>query len=45
MLPVLRAEVHFFIPGMPADFNRLGSELTKWLADTSEPLRVEWKNH
>ena len=41
--PPVRAECHFFIPGMPADFNRLGSELTRWLADTSAPLCFEWK--
>ena len=38
-----RAEVHFFIPGMPADFNRMGSKLIGWLKDTSAPLVVEWK--
>ena len=42
--PPVSAEVHFFIPGMPADFNRLGSELTRWLADTSAPLVIEWRN-
>lgn len=42
--PPTRAEIHFFIPGMPADFNRMGSELIAWLADTSEPLLIEWKN-
>jgi hypothetical protein len=42
--PTVRAEIHFFIPGMPADFNRMGSELIGWLADTSVPLRFEWKN-
>ena len=40
--PPVRAEIHFFIPGMPADFNRFGSQLSGWLADTSEPLCVEW---
>ncbi|HXQ34186.1 MAG TPA: hypothetical protein VN843_09250 [Anaerolineales bacterium] len=42
--PPLRSETHFFIPGLPADFNTMGSELTAWLADTSLPLRVEWRN-
>lgn len=38
------AEVHFFIGGMPADFNRMGEEITRWLADTSTPLLIEWKS-
>lgn len=42
--PPVTAEVHFFMPGMPADFNRMGSELTRWLADTSGPLVIEWKD-
>jgi len=42
--PPVRAEAHFFIPGMPADFNRMGSELIAWLADTRLPLRMEWRN-
>lgn len=42
--PPLCAETHFFIPGMPADFNRMGSELITWLADSSLPLRIEWRN-
>ena len=41
--PPLRAESHFFIPGWPADFNRLGSKLIAWLADTSAPVRIEWE--
>ena len=41
--PPNRAEVHFFLPGLPADFNRMGSELSRWLTDTSEPLLFEWK--
>ena len=40
--PPVRAEAHFFIPGMPADFNRVGSALIAWLADTSLPLQIEW---
>jgi hypothetical protein len=40
--PPVRAEAHFFIPGMPADFNRMGAALTSWLADTTHPLRFEW---
>jgi hypothetical protein len=43
--PPLRAESHFFIPGWPADFNRLGSALLAWLADTTEPMRIEWKTN
>lgn len=43
--PPYSAESHFFIPGWPADFNRLGSELIAWLADPSAPLRIEWENH
>ena len=42
--PPVRAEAHFFIPGMPADFNNLGSALIGWLADTSLPLRFEWRS-
>jgi hypothetical protein len=42
--PPIRAEIHFFIAGNPADFNRMGSELIAWLADTSAPLRIEWTN-
>ena len=41
--PPDRAEAHFFMPGMPADFNRMGSQLIDWLADTTEPLLIEWK--
>jgi len=29
--PPGRAVVHFFMPGMPANFNKLGSELLGWL--------------
>lgn len=43
--PPVRAEVHFFIPGMPADFNRMGSALIAWLADTRMPLRIEWRDN
>lgn len=42
--PPVRAEAHFFIPGMPADFNRMGSELIAWLADTRLPLRIKWRD-
>lgn len=42
--PPVRSESHFFIPGMPADFNRMGSELMHWLADPDKPLRIEWQN-
>ena len=42
--PPGRPEVHFFIPGMPADFNRMGAELIEWLADTSVPWRFEWRS-
>lgn len=42
--PPERAEVHFFIPGMPSDFNRMGSELIKWSADTTAPLVFEWQD-
>ena len=43
--PPDRAEAHFFIPGVPADFNRMGAELIAWLTDTSVPLRLEWRNY
>lgn len=42
--PPVRAEAHFFIPGMPGDFNRIGSELIAWLGDTRFPLRVDWRD-
>jgi hypothetical protein len=42
--PPLRAESHFFIPGMPADFNRFGSELVTWVENPDRPLRVEWQD-
>jgi len=42
--PPLRAESHFFIPGWPGDFNRVGTKLIAWLGDTSTPLRIEWNN-
>jgi len=42
--PPVRAEAHFFIPGLPADFNRMGSALIAWLADTRFPLRFEWRD-
>jgi len=38
------AETHFFIPGLPADFNRMGSELIAWLVDTHLPLKIEWRS-
>lgn len=40
--PPVRAEAHFFIPGMPADFNKIGAALLTWLADTRLPLQIEW---
>ena len=43
-VPPSRAESHFFIAGMPADFNRLGSELAAWSKSPDEPIRVEWKD-
>lgn len=43
--PPLRSESHFFLPGWPADFNRMGSELLAWLADTSAPVRIEWESN
>lgn len=42
--PPVCAEVHFFIGGMPADFNRMGQEITLWLANMSTPLLIEWKS-
>jgi hypothetical protein len=42
--PPVRAEAHFFIPGLPADFNKMGSALIAWLSDTRPPLRFEWKD-
>jgi len=43
--PPHRVEVRFFIPGMPADFNRMGADLMEWLANMSNPLRIEWTNN
>ena len=42
--PPFRAECHFFVAGLPADFNRMGAELAAWLAEPAKPLRVEWQN-
>lgn len=42
--PPVRAESHFFVPGMPADFNRMGAELAVWLKEATEPMRIEWSN-
>ena len=39
-----RMRVSLLIPGMPADFNRIGAELATWLNEPGEPLRIEWKN-
>lgn len=44
LAPPLRAEAHFFIPGLPADFNRIGSELNAWPSDTTRPFRIEWSD-
>jgi len=43
-IPPVCANVHFYVPGMPSDFNRLGTELGTWLKDPRDPLMVEWKN-
>jgi hypothetical protein len=42
--PPLSAESRFFISGVPADFNRLGSELVAWVKNPDRPLRAEWQN-
>lgn len=42
--PPACAEFHFYVPGMPADFNRLGVELLAWLRLPSERLVVEWQD-
>ena len=41
--PPVCAECHFFIPGMPADFNRLGTMLAAWMEDPRIPMRAEWR--
>ena len=41
-VPPASATIHFFVPGAPADFNRLGTELLKWLERPAERLVVEW---
>lgn len=38
------ASCHFYLPGMPADFNALGTAVSAWLHDPKETLHVEWKN-
>ncbi|MFC4312199.1 hypothetical protein ACFPN2_24165 [Steroidobacter flavus] len=40
----LRAEAHFYVRGLPMDFNRVGAAINAWLTDTSAPLRVEWED-
>ena len=42
--PPVCATTHFYVPGKPADFNRLGTELLKWLARPAERLVVEWRD-
>jgi hypothetical protein len=40
----LLAENHFYIPGLSADFDRLGADMAKWLGMRDEPLQVEWRD-
>jgi hypothetical protein len=42
-VPPVCAESHFFIPGFPADFNKLGAMLCDWLKNPDTPLAVEWQ--
>jgi len=42
--PPACAELHFYVPGMPADFNRVGLELSAWLQSPTERLVVEWQD-
>jgi hypothetical protein len=42
--PPSRAKCHFFIAGMPADFNHLGAAIELWIQKSDEPLRVEWQD-
>jgi hypothetical protein len=40
--PPICSEDHFFVSGLPADFNRLGVALQDWLKKPDVPLVVEW---
>ena len=42
--PPVCAESHFFISGMPADFNRLGSALAAWVKSPDDWLSVDWRD-
>jgi hypothetical protein len=42
--PPLFAKGHFYIPGMPADFNRMGHSIASWLEKPDDLLHVEWSN-
>jgi hypothetical protein len=42
--PPVSATSHFYVPGTPADFNRLGSEMSDWLKNPIGRLVVEWRD-
>ena len=42
--PPVRADSHFYVPGMPADFNSLGARLVAWLSEPKSPMIFEWDN-
>jgi hypothetical protein len=42
--PPVCATTHFYATGEPADFNRLGAEILKWLDDPAARLVVEWRD-
>src|SRR5690606_28437008 len=42
--PPATAECHFYVAGMPADFNAMGAAISAWVQNPREMLHVEWKN-
>jgi hypothetical protein len=42
--PPSREKCHFFIAGMPADFNRLGASIEAWIQRPNELFRMEWQD-
>jgi hypothetical protein len=42
--PPVSATSHFYVPGTPADFNRLGSEMSDWVKNPIDRLVVEWRD-
>lgn len=42
--PPVKAQCHFYISGLPADFNRIGKELAEWIRAPSERLQLKWQD-